>query len=95
MLSLVKKGDVAFLRSFSRREWFCGTILHSSSFVEFSPLDACVLLSMYACKFSVTFPDVNPVLKGKGVEGDLSKAPKADEHCSPVICLYPALPNTN
>jgi hypothetical protein len=90
-----KKEDTAFLRSFSRREWFCGMILHSSWFIVFPSQGGCVLLSMKAFKLSVMFADVNPVLKGKGVEDDLSKAPAADDDCSAIICLYPVVPKTD
>lgn len=90
-----KKEDTAPLRSFSRREWFCGTVLHLSRLVAFPSPGGLVLLSMKACKGSVLFADVNPVLKGKGVEDDLSKAPEVDDGWSAIICLYPVVPKTD
>ena len=88
-----KKEDTAFFRSFSRRERLCGTIWHSWRLLRLPPPPAgCRLFSVLASESSVTFPDVSPVLKGKGVEDDLSKAPRADEDCSPGTCLCPAFP---
>ena len=88
-----KKEDTAFLRSFSRREWLCGTILHSWRLLILPPPAGCRLSSVLASESSVTFPDVSPVLKGKGVEDDLSKAPAVDEDCSPITCLCPVFPS--
>ena len=87
-----KKEDTAFFRSFSRIERLCGPILHSWRLLILPPPAGCRLFSVVASESSVTFPDVNPVLKGKGVQDDLSKAPGVDEDGSPITCLCPVFP---
>lgn len=90
-----KKEETAFLRSLSRREWFCGTRWHSSWFVVFPFPGGCTLLSIRAFKFSVMAEGVNPVLRGNGVEDALSKTPEEGEDCSANRCLWPVVPSTD
>lgn len=76
-----RREETAFLRSFSSRTWLGDTVLYSWRLVAFPPPGGCRLWSVQAFKSSVTFPEVKPVLKGKGVDGDLSKAPEVDDDC--------------
>ena len=90
-----EKEDSAFSRSFSGREWFSGPIVHSPRFVMFPPLGGWVLLSVWASESPVTFPGVNPALKGTGVEGALFLAADADDACRPIIRVNTVFPKTD